>query len=82
MWITEWGYLKNGDHEKDDPRRTRMNEFIRQATALKAPHVEKWFYYSYNDSWGLVTPMSPTSDPSVPGAVFDSAHKVFRDYVH
>ena len=44
--------------------------------------VETLFYYSYNDNWGLVAPMTLKSDPSVPGAVFDSACKVFQDYVH
>jgi hypothetical protein len=82
LWITEWGYMKDSAHQKDDTRRTRMKEFIRMACKFKAPHVETLFYYSYNDNWGLVVPMKPTSDPSVPGAVFDSACKVFQDYPH
>ena len=82
LWITEWGYLKNGDHQRDDTRRAKMNDFIRKANALQVPRVETLFYYSYNDNWGLVAPMSPTSDPSVPGEVFDSACKVFKDYAH
>jgi hypothetical protein len=82
LWITEWGYLKNEAHRKDDTRRAKINDFIRKANEMKAPPVETLFYYSYNDNWGIVAPMTPTSDPSVPGAVYDSAYKVFKDYVH
>ena len=82
LWITEWGYLKNGNHQSDDTRRAKMNAFICQANEIKAPRVETLFYYSYNDNWGLVAPMTPTSDPSVPREVFDSAYKVFKDYTH
>lgn len=82
LWITEWGYLKNGVQQKDDTRRNKMNEFIRQANEFNDPRVETLFYYSYNDNWGLVAPMKSTSDPSVTGAVFDSACKVFKDYTH
>lgn len=82
LWITEWGYQKDGAHQKDDTRRAKMNEFIRKMNEFKDPPVETLFYYSYNDAWGLATPMEPTSDPSVPGAVFDSAYMVFQDYTH
>ena len=82
LWITEWGYLKNGDHQQDDTRRAKMNLFIRRANELKTPRVETLIYYSYNDNWGLVAPMTAKSDPFVPGVVFDSACKVFQDYVH